>query len=259
MAYATTEITSAEIPSDNPVHQRLYFPYEEASKRISGKVLELGCGWGRGVEKLMANCSHLTGLDKNTDLILALQKQYPAHYFNTVDLPSLMEFPDNHFDFVVTFQVIEHIQNDREFLAEAFRVLKPGGQIFLTTVNRTYSLSRNPWHVREYILPELKSLMEAYFHPVETYGVGGNDKVWAYYEQNKASVHKIMKWDILGLQHRLPGWLLRIPYEFLNRFNRNNLYQESDGLAASIRWDDHYLSEDPAHCIDFFFIGHKPA
>ena len=118
MSYATTEITSAEIPSDNPVHQRLYFPYEEAAKRISGKVLELGCGWGRGVEKLMSSCDHLTGLDKNTELIQALQNQYPKHYFNTVDLPSLVEFPDNHFDYVVTFQVIEHIPNDRLFLQE---------------------------------------------------------------------------------------------------------------------------------------------
>ena len=86
MSYATTEITSAEIPSDNPVHQRLYFPYEEAAKRIHGRVLELGCGWGRGVEKLIAACDHFTGLDKNEALIAALQAKHPNHYFNTVDL-----------------------------------------------------------------------------------------------------------------------------------------------------------------------------
>ena len=107
--YATTEITSAEIPSDNPVHQRLYFPYVEAAKIIHGNVLELGCGWGRGVETLIENCDHYTGLDKNQPLIDQLQAAYSKHTFSTADLPHLSAFKDNTFDYVVTFQVIEHI------------------------------------------------------------------------------------------------------------------------------------------------------
>ncbi len=257
MTYATTEITSAEIPSDNPVHQRLYFPYEEAAKRISGKVLELGCGWGRGVEKLINACTHYTGLDKNTDLINALGEKYPDHYFNTVNLPYLNEFEDNTFDFIVTFQVIEHIQDDMKFLEEAHRVLKPGGKIFLTTVNKTFSLSRNPWHIREYYTPELKELMEKYFPKVETLGVNGNEKVWKYYEENKASIQKVMKYDILDLQHKLPSWMLKIPYEFMNRRNRNKLMEEANGIAAEIDWTDYFLSNDPDSSPDFFYIGTK--
>ena len=224
--YATTEITSAEIPSDNPVHQRLYFPYEEAAKIISGKVLELGCGWGRGVEKL-------------------------------VNVPYLDEFADNTFDFVVTFQVIEHIRDDHTFLQEAHRVLKPGGKILLTTVNKDFSLSRNPWHVREYRTEELRDLMKKYFRELDAKGVGGNEKVWAYYAQNKASVQKIMRWDVLDLQHKLPAWMLRIPYEILNRFNRNQLLAEPGSLAAEINWNDHYLSNEPENCIDYYFVGTK--
>lgn len=255
--YATTEITSAEIPSDNPVHQRLYFPYTEAAKIIHGNVLELGCGWGRGVETLIEKCDHYTGLDKNEPLIEQLQAVHPRHTFRTADLPHLSAFKDNTFDFVVTFQVIEHIQDDHQFLAEAARVLKPGGKILLTTVNRPYSLSRNPWHIREYDTAELRGLMQKYFSKVETFGVGGNQKVWDYYEENKRSVNKIMRFDIFDLQHRLPAWVLRIPYEVLNRFNRNKLMTETGGLAAEIRWDDHYLSDEPEKCIDFFFVGTK--
>ena len=139
MAYATTEITSAEIPSDNPVHQRLYFPYEAAAKEISGKVLELGCGWGRGVEKILSVVDHYTGLDKNEPLINKLREAYPKHDFQVADLPHLTAFKDNTFDYVLTFQVIEHINDDHKFLMEANRVLKPGGKIFLTTVNKDYS------------------------------------------------------------------------------------------------------------------------
>lgn len=255
--YATTEITSAEIVSDNPVHQRLYFPYEEAAKVLHGKVLELGCGWGRGVEKLISACDHYTGLDKNEPLIKALQEKYPTHYFNTANLPYLSEFQDNTFDFVVTFQVIEHIQDDHTFLKEARRVLKPNGKILLTTVNKDYSLSRNPWHIREYKTKELHDLMNTYFTKVETFGVGGNKKVWDYYEENKQSVRRIMRWDVLDLQHRLPAWMLQVPYEFLNRFNRNKLLDATNGLAAEINWDDHHLSTEPDTCIDFYFIGTK--
>ena len=62
--YKTTEITSAEIASDNPVHQRLLFPYVEAANLVSGKVLEIGCGWGRGLELLTKAAKHYTGIDK---------------------------------------------------------------------------------------------------------------------------------------------------------------------------------------------------
>ena len=39
--YKTTEIASSDIISDNPVHQRLLFPYIEAAKFISGDLLEM--------------------------------------------------------------------------------------------------------------------------------------------------------------------------------------------------------------------------
>jgi SAM-dependent methyltransferase len=257
MSYATTEITSAEIVSDNPVHQRLYFPYEEASKVVHGKVIELGCGWGRGVERLISVSNHYTGLDKNKGLINALQQKYPKSYFNTADFPELSEFKNDSFDLVITFQVIEHIQNDDEFLKEAKRILKPGGKIILTTVNKNYSLSRNPWHIREYSTKELRELMGKYFQTVDAMGVGGNQKVWDYYEKNKISVNKTMRWDILDLQHRLPSWMLRNVYEFMNRRNRDKLMNQTEGLAAQINWDDHFLCLDPEACIDLYFVGTK--
>jgi ubiquinone/menaquinone biosynthesis C-methylase UbiE len=258
MPYATTEITSAEIASDNAMHQRLYFPYEEVAKMVSGKVLELGCGWGRGVEKLIKAADHYTGLDKNADLINKLSEAYPKHVFETASFPDLSRFQDNTFDFVVTFQVIEHIHDDQKFLEEAHRVLKERGKIILTTINKTYSLSRNPWHIREYHTKELKDLMEKYFKTVDTLGVSGNDKVWAYYEKNKASVNKTMKWDIFNLQHKLPAWLLRIPYEFLNRRNREKLMNQKGSESTNdINWDDHFLCLDPDKSFDFFFVGAK--
>ena len=228
--YKTTEIASSEIVSDNPVHQRLLFPYIEAAKVVYGNLLEIGCGTGRGVAVLAPKIDNYTGVDKNEPLMKQLSQTYPDFTFVDMFLPPLATIPDNHFDFIVTFQVIEHIQDDAFFIQEVHRVLKPGGQMFLTTVNRKYSLSRNPWHVREYLAEELKKVVLKNFVNVETKGVHGNEKVWEYYEQNKKSVQKITRFDFLGLQYRLPRWMLQIPYDFANRFNRNTLQKQDNQL-----------------------------
>lgn len=254
--YKTTEITSAEITSDNPVHQRLLFPYVEAAKIVSGNVLEIGCGWGRGLQLLTQAADHYTGIDKNTELIASLQQEYPTSTFIQASIPPLTGIADNTFDYIVTFQVIEHIQNDDLFIKEAYRVLKPGGTLLLTTVNKTFSLSRNPWHVREYVADELKNLMLRYFPTVKTMGVHGNEKVMTYYEQNKKSVEKFTRWDILNLQYRLPRWMLQIPYDIANRMNRNRLLQQ-DGLAAEIHYTDYVVSQNPAGSLDFFYLAKK--
>jgi SAM-dependent methyltransferase len=43
-----------------------------------------------------------------------------------------MPFGDNHFDFVLCTEVLEHVENPQSCLTEIFRVLRPGGQLFLT-------------------------------------------------------------------------------------------------------------------------------
>lgn len=254
--YKTTEITSAEIASDNPVHQRLLFPYVEAAQMVSGNVLEIGCGWGRGLDLLTKAADHYTGIDKNEDLINALRAEYRNATFVAASIPPLTTVADNTFDYIVTFQVIEHIQNDDLFISEAHRVLRPGGRLLLTTVNRAFSLTRNPWHVREYDADSLKALMSRYFQSVDTRGIHGNNKVMTYYEQNKESVKKLTRFDVFDLQHRLPRRLLQVPYDLMNRLNRNRLLL-ADGIAAEINYTDYLVSNDPAGSLDFFYVATK--
>ncbi|MDB5241685.1 MAG: SAM-dependent methyltransferase [Spirosoma sp.] len=259
--YKTTEITSAEIASDNPVHQRLLFPYTEAARLVKGNVLEIGCGWGRGLELLTKAADHYTGIDKNEELINALSAEYRNATFIAANIPPLSNrdgepLPDNTFDYIFTFQFIEHIQNDDLFIREAHRVLKPGGQLLLTTVNKSFSLTRNPWHVREYDANGLKSLMGQYFPMVNTRGIHGNDKVMTYYEQNKESVKKLTRFDVFNLQYRLPRRLLQVPYDLMNRLNRNRLLQ-ANGIAAEIDYTDYVVSNDPAGSLDFFYVATK--
>ena len=253
----TTEITSESIPSDNPVHQRLLRPYVLAPVYVKGDLLEVGCGEGRGIDWLLPGVTSYTAIDKIAPVIDALKQKYPSARFISGNIPPLSAFADNQFDSVISFQVIEHIQDDHLFIKEIHRVLKPGGVALITTPNRPYSLSRNPWHIREYTAQELTTLAKSFFTRVSMRGIAGNEKVMEYYARNKESVDKLMRWDIFNLQHKLPASILRIPYEFMNRINRNRLNVSDDQLVRSITQEDYLLTDDAHHALDLFLVVQK--
>jgi 2-polyprenyl-3-methyl-5-hydroxy-6-metoxy-1,4-benzoquinol methylase len=253
----TTEITSEQISSDNPIHQRLFKAYVVAKDYVYGDVLEVGCGEGRGVGLLLQHSYSFTAVDKLEDVIADLRVKHPSARFLSMNIPPLSELSENSYDCVVSFQVIEHIQDDHLFLKEIHRVLKPGGLALLTTPNRSMSLSRNPWHIREYLPHQLQTLATPIFSKVELKGITGNDKVMNYYEKNKRSVKRITKFDIFNLQYRLPSSLLKIPYEILNRWNRNKLQSNDDRLVMNIHHEDYLLVEDPTNALDLFLMVSK--
>lgn len=256
MSVYTTEIASDKIPSDNPIHQRLLKAYHAAESYIKGDLLELGCGEGRGVELLAPLADSYSGIDKIKEIVATLAEKHPEYTFSDGVFPPF-PYADESFDTIITFQVIEHVKKDDEFIREIHRVLKKGGRALITTPNIKMTLSRNPWHEREYTAAQLKGLCEKYFSNVEMKGIGGNNKVMAYYEQNKASVNKVMKYDILNLQYRLPASFLRVPYDIMNRRNRNRLKSSDDSLVASIHHEDYVVNEQNEENLDLFCIVTK--
>ncbi len=253
----TTEITSENIPSDNPIHQRLLKAYVAAEPYVFGDVLEVGCGEGRGIDLIINKATSYMALDKIESALDVLRKKYPTGKFVSANIPPFAGIADNSFDRVFSFQVIEHIKDDFAFLKEINRVLKPGGLALLTTPNRPLSLSRNPWHIREYTAAELTDLAKRVFSNVEMKGIAGNEKVMHYHERNRQSVQRIMRWDILNLQHVLPASLLQIPYEFLNRRNREKLIDSADELVRNISHEDFLVTDEAATALDLFLIVKK--
>ena len=124
----TAERVSSHDVSDQVIFQRHLVAYHEAARRISGNVLEVGCGEGYGVDILAPLADHYTAIDKYaTHLNLADETLRKKVVFQQISVPPL-PFPDNEFDYVVSFQVIEHIEEDGDLVREMHRVLKPGGQ-----------------------------------------------------------------------------------------------------------------------------------
>lgn len=252
----TAERVSHTDQSDNYVFQRSLRAYVDAAQLIQGKVLEIGTGSGYGVEIVAPKTEHFVTVDKFTTNIPLKETDKNKVEFIQMTVPPLA-LPDNTFDFVITFQVIEHIVPDEQFVAEIARVLKPGGQLIVTTPNRKMSLSRNPWHIREYTVTELKDLLAKHFSAVDCQGVYGSKKVMEYYEENRKSVHKIMRFDIFNLQYRLPRQVLQIPYDILNRMNRRKLLQNQDARAMDIKLEDFFVKPAQEDCLDLFYMATK--
>ena len=249
---ATAERVSRDA-SDNFVFQRSLLAYDRAAEIVSGDVLEIGTGTGYGIELVAPHCDRFVTVDKYA----AAGDRHAANVeFRRMCVPPL-GFGDESFDFVITFQVIEHIDDDAAFVREIARVLRPGGRLILTTPNAPMSLTRNPWHVREYTAEQLRRLLAARFSEIETLGVFGNEKVMDYYAENRRGVERITRFDILDLQHRLPRWMLQIPYDILNRMNRRKLLRENTGLTTSIRMDDYRIEPVGDGCFDLFYIAVK--
>lgn len=252
MALKTAERVSRDV-SDNYVFQRSRLAYVVASHMVSGRVLEIGTGTGYGAEIIAPSAESFTTIDKcRSEELGAL----PANVeFVETKVPPL-PFADASFDYVVSFQVIEHIRNDKAFVREVYRVLKPGGKFIVSTPNKPMSLTRNPWHVREYTAAEFSNLLSP-FVSVEARGVAGNERVWEYYSKNAESVHRIMRFDVLRMQWWLPRWLLQIPYDVMNRLNRRKLHSANKSLTEGITMEDYKVVDVDDRCFDLFYIATK--
>ena len=252
MAVGTAERVSSEV-TDNFVFQRSRLAYVTAAGIVRGAVLEIGTGTGYGIEIIAPAAEHFTTLDKSCAID---PSALPANVtFRQLAVPPL-PFKDESFDCVVSFQVIEHIKRDEAFVAEVHRVLRKGGLFIVSTPNRPMSLTRNPWHVREYDAREFEALLSP-FESVDCRGVAGNERVWAYYEKNRESVRRIMRFDVLDSQHRLPRWCLQLPYDIMNRINRRRLHGANTTLTESIAMDDYYITEVNDNCFDLFYVATK--
>lgn len=161
----TGERTVPGIPAENYWFRR----HEVAYAHIAGvcrdrRVLEAGAGEGYGAAMLAASgAATVICVDYDDSAVAHMRQRYPeldVRQANLVDLP----LPDATVDTVVNFQVIEHLWDQPQFIAECRRVLRPGGELLISTPNRiTFSPGLeeplNPFHTRELDAAELTDLL----------------------------------------------------------------------------------------------------
>ena len=162
----TGERTAPGIAEENYWFRRHEIAYAHVVEMCRGRrVLEAGSGEGYGADMLAAAGADVVCVDYDETAVAHSRALYPrltVHQANLVDLP----LPDDDVDVVVNFQVIEHLWDQQQFVAECRRVLRPGGVLLMSTPNRlTFSPGRdtplNPFHTRELSATELTELLTA--------------------------------------------------------------------------------------------------
>jgi SAM-dependent methyltransferase len=96
--------------------------------RVEGRVLDIGGFDG-------AWLASMPGVE-GTVIDLEIHELYPAVRYLRADALQ-MPFADATFDAVYAIEVLEHVPDERQLLAEAMRVLRPGGRLILTTPNES--------------------------------------------------------------------------------------------------------------------------
>jgi ubiquinone/menaquinone biosynthesis C-methylase UbiE len=151
--------------------------YAFAARLARGKrVLDTGCGAGYGSAELAHSAQTAVGIDVSADAIAFARANYRLPNL-TFEVASCTALPhrDASFDLVVGFEVIEHLENWREFLREVRRVLASNGQFIVSTPNKQYynesrgGQGANPFHVHEFEFEEFRTELKSIFPYVSLY------------------------------------------------------------------------------------------
>jgi SAM-dependent methyltransferase len=160
----TGERTVPGLAEENYWFRRHEVVYRRLADRCADReVLEAGCGEGYGADLIAGVARTVIGLDYDELTVAHVRACYPRVDVRHGNLAALA-LPGASVDVVVNFQVIEHLWDQPQFVAECARVLRPGGVLLMSTPNRiTFSPGRdtpvNPFHTRELNAQELSELL----------------------------------------------------------------------------------------------------
>jgi ubiquinone/menaquinone biosynthesis C-methylase UbiE len=156
---------------DIPEHYRTYILERKIGAMLSAlpppnmeaRGLDLGCGHGWYASELARRGYRMHGVDPSQGQIAQAAQHCQAQRTH-VELAtydgSHLPYPDAHFDFAYSINVLHHVptpEAQRALLAEVMRVLKPGGSFLLHEMNVENALFRG---YVSYVFPLLKSIDE---------------------------------------------------------------------------------------------------
>ena len=155
-----------------PNDERTKFLFQEHTIRYlfasqfttSKSVLDAACGSGYGSAILSkSGATKVVGIDNSSEAIEYCEKNYKKENLEFKKDNCEKITLDTTFDVVVSFETIEHLKNQDNFLTEVKRVLKDDGIFIVSTPNTDTYPSDNPFHYKEFTESEFKLFLGKYF------------------------------------------------------------------------------------------------
>ncbi|MBN2356400.1 methyltransferase domain-containing protein [candidate division KSB1 bacterium] len=165
------------------------------------RVLEVGCGCGFGSYLLAHAAERVIALDVNAgDVSYAANRYRKTNlHFLTADARQT-GLADDSFEAIVSFETFEHIPplDAKNFLLELRRLLKPAGQLILSTPNRDVynKISHTPGHVNEMTVDGWFDLLRILFpHCTPFYQRKGElEKQKRFHQLTACDRYKLRQW-----------------------------------------------------------------
>lgn len=126
-----------------PLHDinPLRLNYIDQRAPLAGKLaLDVGCGGGLLSEGMAQRGAHVTGIDMgeaplSVARLHSLETGIKADY-RQITVEALADEQPGHYDIVTCLEMLEHVPQPASVLKACARLLKPGGQLFVSTINR---------------------------------------------------------------------------------------------------------------------------
>ena len=139
------------------------------------KMLDIGCGGGILSEGLAHLGAHVTGLDVEEHALKtarahAEQSNLSINYVCEPVESFVESYHEGPFDAITCLEMLEHVEDPQRVIHSAVALLKPGGFLFLSTVNRTAKAYATVILGAEYILsllPRQTHSFERFIRPSE--------------------------------------------------------------------------------------------
>ena len=236
-------------------------------------LLDAGCGTGAYAAALADRVGRLTALDLNDGMLaVARTKLTPWQERGTLELHkgsiTAMPFADGSFDAVMFNQVLHHLEDGTDpgyaghgsALAEAFRVVKPGGLVVVNACTHT-QLRQGYWYYR--LIPQALAATLARCAPASVIGAAIEAAGFAF--RDRIVPHESVMQGASYFDGRGPLdpawrqgdsiWALAPPEELTAAVDQVRRLDQDGTLEAFVRESD---AERPTHGQFSFFLGQRP-